>query len=57
MDVAVMVAVVDVVEVVVVEGCYDASNIRSRAPGKKDLVPLSGWSFRCDPLAPLGRCS
>jgi len=35
---AVMVAVVDVVEVVVVEGCYEASNLRSRAPGKKKTL-------------------
>ena len=36
---AVMVAVVDVVEVVVVEGCYEASNLRSRALGKRLDAP------------------
>jgi hypothetical protein len=39
MDVSIMVGVVDVVEVIVVKGCYDAYNLRSQALGKKTSCP------------------
>jgi hypothetical protein len=37
--VAIIVGVVDVVKVVMVKSCYEASNLCSRAPGKKTSRP------------------
>ena len=39
MDVAIMVGIVDVVKVVMAVGCYEASNLRSRALGKRLDAP------------------